>query len=257
MRRIGVRSETCTPRWVDSAMIGPAANRATAEGSRATNGARRARKVRKRRATMNRTESSSVSVWMWPFWFCSSVAAGHAPGQVHGQAGRCVRHVAKVDRSAATISVAALFPPRSRDLHLDERPAGPPVGRHPLVEHGGHPGHRAHGQLGPIDGGVVGRGELAGRGRGHEGGAHRGRRAERRGQGLGPDAGLAGGKELGVAALLHAGERGQGDTEDHGRHDPTGDDQPAKPYGEPSEGGEQADLLQGSKADSQRRLDQR
>ena len=87
MSRIGVRSETCTPRWVDSAMIGPAATRATAEGSRATNGASRARKVRNSRATMNRTESSSVRVWMWPFWFCSSTDAGQPAGQVHGQAG--------------------------------------------------------------------------------------------------------------------------------------------------------------------------
>ena len=68
MSRTGVRSETCTPMWDEAAMIGPAATRATAEGRRAMNGASRARKVRSRRARMNRTESSSTRVWMWPFW---------------------------------------------------------------------------------------------------------------------------------------------------------------------------------------------
>ena len=225
-------------------MTGPAANRATAEGSSATNGARRARKVRNRRATMNRTERSSMRVWMWPFWFCSSIELARPPVRCMARPGGGWV-VANVARSPTTVSSATLLAGRRRDLQLDERPAGPPVGRHPLVHHGGHPGNGPHGQLGAVDGGVVGRGELgAGRG-GHEGRAHRGCRIERGGQGLGPHAGLGGRQELGVAALLHAGERGEGDGEDHGHHDPTGDDQPAEAYGEPSEGGEQAGIPPG------------
>ena len=45
---------------------------------------------------------------------------------------------------------------------------------------------------------------------------------------------------------------GRAGDQDHGGDDPSGDDQPAESYGEPSEGGEQAGLLRGSTAGLQR-----
>ena len=103
-----MRSETCTPMWLDSAMIGPAAMRATADGSRAMTGASAARKVRKRRATMNSTDSSSTRLWMWPFWFCTSTEAANPPVRCMTRPGGAPE-VANVDRSAATAWSEALF----------------------------------------------------------------------------------------------------------------------------------------------------
>ena len=97
MRRIGVRSETCTPRWVDSAMIGPAAMRATAEGSRAMTGASSGPEGEEEQGhdeqhRQQLDEGLDVAVL---------VLLVHRrrppPGQVHGQARRWRREVVKVD----------------------------------------------------------------------------------------------------------------------------------------------------------------
>ena len=88
--------------WLDSAMIGPAAMRATAEGRRATNGARRARKVRNSSATMNSTESTSVRVWVRPFWFCSSTERASDPVRCMPRPGADDPAVVKIDRRSAT-----------------------------------------------------------------------------------------------------------------------------------------------------------
>ena len=96
-----MRSETCTPRWVDSAMTGPAAIRATAEGSSATRGASRDRKVRNSRAMMNSTDSTSVSVWVCPFWFCWSTDWATPPVRWRARPGGAPA-VAMADRRSAT-----------------------------------------------------------------------------------------------------------------------------------------------------------
>jgi hypothetical protein len=89
-------------------MIGPEAISATAEGRRATRGARRARKVKNSRATMNRTERSSISVWVLPFWFCWSTDSASPPVRCMDRPGGAPDE-ANADRSSDTSGMATLF----------------------------------------------------------------------------------------------------------------------------------------------------
>ena len=169
-------------------MTGPAANMATTEGSRATNGANSARKVRKSRARMNRTESSSVRVWAWPFWVCWSIAEATPPVRCRARPGGAP-DVAKVDRSPATVAAAALSVEPGLHRQLDDGPSGLPVGGGSLVHHRDDPGDRAHGRLGPDHRRVVGPVERTVLGGGHDGHRGGGLGIERKGQSVGADAG--------------------------------------------------------------------
>jgi hypothetical protein len=101
-----VRSETWTPMWVDAAMTGSTAIRATAEGSRATIGANRARKMRNRRRTMNSTESSSVSVWVLACCARWSMAWAAGPVRWMARPGGTPEE-ATAPRTAAMVRVAS------------------------------------------------------------------------------------------------------------------------------------------------------
>ena len=58
---------------------------------------------------MNRTERSSMRVWMWPFWFCSSIELARPPVRcMLRPGGGCV--VANVARSATTAWSATFCP---------------------------------------------------------------------------------------------------------------------------------------------------
>src|SRR5664280_1912279 len=105
--RMGVRSDTWTPIWDDWAMIGPAANRATAEGRRATRGASRARKVSSSKSTMNTNDRSSVSIWMWLVWFCSSTDWATEPVRCMATPG-CEPDDVNAERSSSTVRVVTL-----------------------------------------------------------------------------------------------------------------------------------------------------
>jgi hypothetical protein len=89
-------------------MTGPEAMRATAEGRSATKGARRARKVKKSSATMNRTERISISVWVLPLEFCSSTDSANPPVRCMARSGGAPE-VANADRSSDTTGAASLF----------------------------------------------------------------------------------------------------------------------------------------------------
>ena len=171
---------------------------------------------------------------------------GHPSGQVQGQVGGRLGRGEGRSQCGHDLGLGLVPLGRGRrELDFDEGPPGLPVGRRPLIEDGGHPRGGPHGQLDPVDGGVVGRRQCPARGGGHQRRGPQRLRLERGGQVLGPDTGFGGRKELGVAALLDAGERGKGHGQDHRDDDPTGDDQPAKPYRGPSQGGEQAEIPPG------------
>ena len=179
-------------------------------------GASRARKVRKSRARMNSTDSSSVRVWMWPFWFCWSTdrparRSDAWPGRAVDRRWR----TSTAGRSTTCRRPCAVGGPGEFDL--DQRPVGP--GRWPTPPGRARrspAGSRPHGLLDPVDGGVVGRGQ---------GARPDGRpprwcpwwsATEGRGQPAACTLGAVDGRNCGVAVLLDAGQRGEAHGQDHG-----------------------------------------
>ena len=168
-RRTGVRSETCTPRWVDAAMSGSAAMRATPEGSRATNGASRARKVRSSRTRMNRTDRISVSVWVFDCWVCWSTARPRRPVRCTASPAGAPEVVKRGTDVGHRVGGRLVGRPRGH-VERDHGLAGPSVGDTPwsltAITRG-----TERSLLDPVERGVVGRRS----GRRDVGGGHQGR----------------------------------------------------------------------------------
>ncbi len=185
---------------------------------------------------MKSTERSSVTVWMWFDWFCSSTFSREAPGEVHAQPGGRVdvleRRTQVIDRFDRVLAG------RRRETEGHHRGDRLAVGGEALVGHARHPRDRPHGALDAVDRGEIGRGERLRGGR-DERGVPGGPRPEWRRERGGPHARCGRGEERGVGALLDAGQGRQGDAQDDRHQHPARDDRPSEPYAEPSEGGEQ------------------
>ena len=195
---------------------------------------------------MKRTDRISVSVWVLDCWVCWSTAWAASPVRWIGQARWGIRRRRSPGGCSATVAHGLGTGRRRRDVEGDHGLSGPPVGRHPLVLDGGHPGDAGHGVLGPVDGGVIGRGQAAPR-RWRPPGR---RLRRRRRTGTAPPAVAActlGWSPAGTASCCSSRRSrwtGRPDHQGDGADDPGHDDHPAEADGEASQGGEEEAVVQ-------------